>query len=159
MSYSQAMSVNIVEERPDAHDALKLLSELDEALWLHPYPPQSRHAFTVEKLLREQVAFFVARLNREPVACGGLKLFDSEYGEVKRMYVRPAFRGRGLGKAVLNYLADYAQQRKVNILRLETGIYQIEAIGLYESWGFKRRPPFGEYKVDPLSVYFEKQIE
>jgi putative acetyltransferase len=159
MNPSQAMQITIVEEQPDSPDALKLLGELDEALWLHPYPPESRHAFTVEKLLREGVAFFVARMDAEPAACGGLKLFDSEYGEIKRMYVRPAFRGRGLGKAVLNHLADYAQQQQVNLLHLETGIYQVEAIGLYESWGFRRRPPFGEYKVDPLSVYFEKLLE
>jgi hypothetical protein len=46
----------------------------------------------------------------------------------------------------------------VSILRLETGIYQKEAIGLYERYGFQRRPPFGEYRVDPMSVYFEKAI-
>lgn len=152
------MPITIVEERPDSRDALKLLSELDEALWLHPYPAESRHAFTVAKLLREQVAFFVARLDGKPAACGGLKLFGRDYGEVKRMYVRPVYRGRGLGKAVLNHLSDYAQQRQVYVLRLETGIYQVEAIGLYERWGFQRRPPFGDYKVDPLSVYFEKRL-
>lgn len=152
------MSITIIQEQPDSTDALKLLSELDEALWLHPYPPQSRHAFTVDKLLREGVAFFVARIDAEAAACGGLKIFGTDYGEVKRMYVRPVFRGQGLGKAVLSHLADYAQQQQVNLLRLETGIYQVEAIGLYESWGFQRRPPFGEYSVDPLSVYFEKRI-
>ena len=159
MSYSPAMQITITEEQPDSPEALKLLSELDEALWLHPYPPQSRHAFTVEKLIREGVAFFVARIGAEAAACGGLKIYGSDYGEVKRMYVRPVYRGRGLGKAVLNHLAAYAQQQKVNVLRLETGIYQVEAIGLYESWGFQRRPPFGEYKIDPLSVYFEKRLE
>ena len=153
------MPLTIVEERPDSPDALALLSELDEALWLHPYPPESRHAFTVDKLLREGVAFFVARANGDPAACGGLKLFEHDYGEVKRMYVRPIYRGRGLGKAVLNHLADFAQQHQVDVLRLETGIYQVEAIGLYERWGFKRRPPFGEYRIDPLSVYFEKRLE
>ena len=50
--------------------------------------------------------------------------------------MRPVYRGRGLGKAVLNHLAAYARQQQVNVLRLETGIYQVEAIGLYESWGF-----------------------
>src|SRR4030095_9709195 len=131
MSYLQAMQITIVEEQPDSPDALKLLGELDEALWLHPYPPQSRHAFTVEKLLREGVAFFVARIGVEAAACGGLKIFGADYAEVKRMYVRPVYRGRGLGKAVLNHLAQYAQQQQVNLLRLETGIYQVEAIGLY----------------------------
>jgi GNAT superfamily N-acetyltransferase len=152
------MSITIIQEQPDSTDALKLLSELDEALWLHPYPPQSRHAFTVDKLLREGVVFFVARIDADAAACGGLKIFGTDYGEVERMYVRPVFRGQGLGKAVLNHLADYAQRQQVNLLRLETGIYQVEAIGLYESWGFQRRSPFGEYSVDPLSVYFEKRI-
>ena len=88
----------------------------------------------------------------------GLKLFGTEYGEVKRMYVRPAFRGLGLGKLILNCLAEYARERHVALLRLETGIYQMEAIGLYERYGFQRRSPFGEYRDDPLSVYFEKPI-
>jgi len=74
------------------------------------------------------------------------------------MFVRPVFRGLGLGKAMLHRLAEYARERQVSVLRLETGIYQTEAIGLYEGFGFQRRPPFGEYKVDPLSVYYEKTI-
>jgi len=45
-----------------------------------------------------------------------------------------------------------------NVLRLETGIHQVEAIGLYERWGFQRRGPFGEYVEDPNSIYFEKSI-
>jgi len=159
LSKPPGMQITITEERPDSPDALKLLGELDEALWLHPYPPESRHAFTVDKLLRENVAFFVTRMGDDPAACGGVKLFDSEYAEVKRMYVRPAYRRGGLGKAVLSHLAEYAQQRQINVLRLETGIYQVEAIGLYERWGFQRRPPFGEYTVDPLSVYFEKRLD
>jgi len=87
-----------------------------------------------------------------------LKVFTDDYGEVKRMYVRPTYRGRGLGKAILDHLADYARTQRLRVLRLETGIYQVEAIGLYERWGFQRRPPFGEYRVDPLSVYLEKTI-
>lgn len=152
------MLITIIEERPDSADALKLLSELDAALWLHPYPPESRHAFSVEKLLCEGVAFFVAHLEGEPVGCGGVKIFGAEYGEVKRMYVRPSYRGRGLGKAILNHLAEYAEAQNVGLLRLETGIYQTDAIALYERWGFARRPPFGEYREDPLSVYFEKRL-
>jgi len=113
---------------------------------------------SVERLLSEGVAFFVARYAGEPAGCGGVKLFGTEYGEVKRMYVRPARRGLGLGKAVLDRLAEYARGRHVGVLRLETGIYQTEAIGLYEHYGFQRRPPFGEYVDDPLSVYMEKSL-
>ena len=151
-------AIAIEETRPDCAEAIQLLAELDEHLLAHPYTPESRHAFSIEKLLREGVAFFVLHYQGQPVGCGGIKLFGTEYGEVKRMYVRPAHRGLGLGKAILDHLADYARARNVGVMRLETGIYESEAIRLYERWGFQRRPPFGEYKVDPLSVYFEKLI-
>ena len=102
--------------------------------------------------------FFVTRYEDKPAGCGGLKLFGNEYGEIKRMYVRQAYRGLGLGKAMLVRLTEYARERRVSVLRLETGIYQAEAIGLYERFGFQRRPPFGEYKDDPFSVYYEKTL-
>jgi hypothetical protein len=95
------------------------------------------------------VAFFVLRHEQVPAGCGGIKLFETEYGDVKRMYVRPQFRGFGFGKRVLHHLAAYALQQGVKVLRLETGIYQVEAIGLYERCGFQRIPPFGAYKDDP----------
>lgn len=152
------MPITIVEERPDSADAVRLITELDAHLTEHSYPQESRHAFSIDKLVREGVAFFVTRYEGKPAGCGGLKLFGREYGEIKRMYVRPVYRGLGLGKAMLNRLAGYAQEREASVLRLETGIYQTEAIGLYEGFGFQRRPPFGEYKDDPLSVYYEKTI-
>ncbi len=152
------MPITIVEVRPDSAEAVQLITELDAHLVGQPYPQESRHAFSVDKLVREDVAFFVTRYGDQLAGCGGVKLFGIEYGEVKRMYVRPAYRGLGLGKAMLNRLAEYAREQHVRVLRLETGIYQTEAIGLYESYGFQRRSPFGEYKDDPLSVYFEKSI-
>ena len=152
------MPFAIVEATPDAPEAVALINELDEHLNQLPYTEQSRHAYSIDKLLREGVAFFVARYQGQPAGCGGVKLFGAEYGEVKRMYVRPVYRGLGLGKAMLNHLAAYARARQVNLLRLETGIYQTEAIGLYDGYGFQRRLPFGEYEEDPLSVYFEKSI-
>ena len=152
------MPIAISEERPDAPDAVQLLAELDKHLNALPYPPESRHAFSIDKLLRENVLFFVARQGDQPVGCCGLKLFGSEYGEVKRMYVRPASRGLGIGKAMLKHLSDYAKDRQAELLRLETGIHQLEAIGLYEAFGFVRIAPFGEYEEDPNSVYFEMTI-
>jgi putative acetyltransferase len=152
------LPVTIVEERPDSTDAVQLINELDEYLMGHPYTPESRHAFSVDKLVREGVAFFIARYDGAAAGCAGIKMFGMDYGEVKRMYVRPVHRGLGLGKRMLDRLAEYASERQVSLLRLETGIYQTEAIGSYERYGFQRRPPFGEYKEDPLSVYFEKSI-
>src|SRR5690349_17157886 len=125
--------VTIVDARPDSREAMELLAELDTALYEYPYPPESRHAFSFEKLIRESVAFFVACYDGQLAACGGVKLF-TDYGEVKRMFVRPGFRGKGLGKAILNHLAEHAQANGMSTLRLETGIYQVEAIGLYEGW-------------------------
>jgi GNAT superfamily N-acetyltransferase len=151
-------AVEIVEVQPDLPEALQLLSELDADLLQHPYPPESRHAFSVEKLLREGVKFFVTNYKGAPAGCGGLKIYPNEYAEVKRMYVRPSNRGAGLGKAMLDHLSQRARQSGLPVLRLETGIYQVEAIGLYERYGFQRRAPFGEYREDPLSVYFEKPV-
>jgi putative acetyltransferase len=152
-----ASLITVVAARPDSREAMELLAELDAALHEYPYPAESRHAFSVEKLIRESVAFFVGSYDGQLAACGGVKLF-SDYGEVKRMYVRPAFRGKGLGKAILDYLAAHARANRIHLLRLETGIYQVEAIGLYDGWGFQRRGPFGDYKSDPNTVYFEKEI-
>jgi len=151
------MAIEIVELPPDSADAVQLMGELDDHLLAHPYPPQSRHAFSVDKLVREGVVFFITYHDGQLAGCGGVKMFD-DYGEVKRMFVRPIHRGRGLGKAMLNRLADYARSKGAKVLRLETGIYEVEAIGLYKSWGFSRRTPFGEYVEDPLSVYLEKQL-
>ncbi|HEX2271831.1 MAG TPA: GNAT family N-acetyltransferase [Pyrinomonadaceae bacterium] len=152
------MSISIVEVSPDSADAVKLIGELDAHLWTHPYPPQSRHAFSVEKMLRERVVFFVTHYEEQLAGCGGIKIYDGDYGEVKRMYVRREFRGRGLGKAMLAHLASYARRQNLDLLRLETGIYEVEAIGLYLRFGFERRAPFGEYVEDPLSVYLEMKI-
>jgi putative acetyltransferase len=147
----------IVEDRPDTPEAQELIAELEG--FLDPqYPTKSRHGYSVEKLLRENVAFFVIREDDEPAGCGGVQLYGAEYGELKRMYVRPKFRGRGLGNLLLEHLATHALRSGVTLLLLETGIHQNEAIGLYEGFGFKRIPPFGEYKPDPLSIFYEKRI-
>jgi len=151
------MSANITREGPDTPDAVSLITELEAHL--EPlYPRESRHGFSVDKLIAEDVAFFVLRANGTPACCGGIKLVGSEYGEIKRMYVRPQFRGSGLGKLMLNHLVDYARSQDITALRLETGIHQLEAIGLYERMGFYRIPPFGPYTDDPLSRCYEKRL-
>lgn len=151
------MTVDIARERPDSEAATQLIAELEAHLNPH-YPPESRHGYSVEKLLREGVAFFVVRCDDAPAACGGIQYFDEGYGEVKRMFVRPAFRGRGFAKRILEHLAAHAAERGVGVLRLETGVLQHEAIGLYEGFGFTRIGPFGLYRDDPLSRFYEKRI-
>jgi len=152
------MAPTITPEHPATADAAALIAELDAHL--EPlYPSASRHGFSVQKLIAESVAFFVIRVDGTPAGCGGLKLFGAEYGEVKRMYLRPAFRGQGLARLLLDHLADYAKSHGIAVLRLETGIHQHAAIGLYERAGFRRIPPFGEYRDDPVSRCYEKRIQ
>lgn len=98
------MTPSIIAERPDSPDASALIDELESHL-ASLYPRESRHGYSVEKLLREKVAFFVIRVGDVRAGCGGVQLFDTEYGELKRMWVRPQFRGQGLGKLILHHLA------------------------------------------------------
>jgi len=135
-----------------------LIDELD-ALLEPLYPRESRHGYSVEKLLAEGVAFFLIRENGVPAGCGAIKLVGNEYAEIKRMYVRPQFRGVGLAKLMLRYLSNYVHAHGIELLRLETGIYQPDAIGLYEREGFRLIPPFGEYREDPLSRFYEKRLQ
>ena len=148
---------SITPERPDTPDARALISELEAEL-TPLYPSESCHGYAVEKLIAQAVAFFVIRHDGRPAGCGGIQLFGVEYGELKRMYVRPQFRGLGLAKAMVDHLAEYARRHGVDLLRLETGIHQRDAIGLYERMGFRGIPPFGDYKDDPLSRFYEKRI-
>jgi GNAT superfamily N-acetyltransferase len=147
----------ITPERPDTADARELIAEL-EAHLAPRYPSESRHGYAVEKLIAQNVAFFVIRHDGEPAGCGGVELFGTEYAELKRMYVRPRFRGMGLAKAMLARLARHAEAAGIGLLRLETGIHQHEAIGLYERAGFRQVSPFGAYKDDPLSRFYEKRL-
>ena len=151
------MTTVISAERADTADARLLISELEAHL--DPlYPRTSRHGYSVEKLMQQAVAFFVSRQDGILAGCGGIEFFGNEYGEIKRMYVRPQFRGLGLARLMLDHLAAHTREHKVNLLRLETGIHQKEAIALYEGMGFQQIPPFGSYKEDPLSRFYEKRI-
>ena len=153
------MTIEILAEAPDSPDAIALIEEL-EAHLAPQYPTESRHGFSVEKLVREGVLFFVVRLDGASAGCGGVLLVDGEdgYAEVKRMYVRPAYRGQGLARAMLDHLEGVARAHDYRVIRLETGIHQEAAIALYEGAGYRRIPPFGPYWDDPLSRTYEKRL-
>jgi ribosomal protein S18 acetylase RimI-like enzyme len=151
------MAILIIAERPDTPDARLLIDELEAHLEPY-YPKTSRHGYSVDKLIRQGVAFFVTRQDDIPAGCGGIQFFGSEYGEIKRMFVRPQFRGLGLARLMLDHLETYAREHNIHVLRLETGIHQTAAIRLYEKAGFQEIRPFGEYVEDPLSRFLEKRI-
>ena len=146
----------VVEATSEVHD---LIGELNDVLGA-AYEAHQRHGLSIAQLFEPNVLFFVARLDGLAVGCGGVAMFD-DYAEVKRMYTRPVARGRGIAKALLRRIEDEARGANKSVLRLETGTYQQEAIGLYEHVGFRPRGPFGPYSAMPASnietsLFFEK---
>lgn len=104
-------------------------------------------------------AFVIAWIDGEVVGCGALRpLVDAHDGEVKRMYVRPAFRGRGIARHLLEHLQTLARAFQYDYLRLETGTLQREAITLYEHNGFYAIPNYGASAEDEWTVYYEKKL-
>ena len=72
--------------------------------------------------------------------------------------VLDAYRGQGLSAKIMRYLESELRRRGVKLLRLETGVLQPEALGLYRKLGYRERGPFGAYGADPLSVFMEKSV-
>jgi putative acetyltransferase len=123
-------------------------------------PPESVHAFDVDKLRQPGVTFWSAWLGSEIVGCGALKRLDAERGEIKSMRVADRFLGRGVGRAILEHLIAEARTRGMRSLWLETGSTPafVPALQLYESAGFARCGPFDEYVEDPFSVFMTRTI-
>ena len=103
-------------------------------------------------------AFVVGWEDGEPLACGGVCRYDETTAEIRRMYVAPSARGRGLSRLLLAALEDEARELGYDFVRLETGDRQPEAIKLYASSGFEPIPRYGPFVDDPRSVCFEKRL-
>ena len=149
-----------VEVRPLAPTdprARRLVAKLDR-LQLSLYPAESNHLDPVETLEGDNVTFLAAFVAGEVVGCGAVKRTPERYGEIKRMYVEPEVRGRGVGRALVHALESDLLAHGFDVARLETGTRQPEALALYERCGYVRIPPFGDYPDDPLSVFFEKRL-
>ena len=102
--------------------------------------------------------FLVGRDDGEPVACGGLRLVAGDVGELKRMYVVPTARRRGIARALLHQLEDEARLLGASRLRLETGLNQPEAMALYESAGYQPTEQFGPYAGHVLARHLAKSL-
>jgi putative acetyltransferase len=143
-------------------DAVRvLIAELEEVLSAE-YPPEQRHGLPLEAIFQPHVRFYVATLDGAPAGCGGVALFDG-FAEVKRMYVRPAVRGQGVARAILERLEAETRAANLPTLRLETGDKQIDALRLYRRYGFTECAPFGDYAALPphtisTSIFLEKPV-
>ncbi|MFS2213122.1 GNAT family N-acetyltransferase [Telluria sp. Tellsp104] len=144
-------------ETPDQPEVRDMLARLD-AYCAALYPAESNHLMDIASLMQGDVLFLVARdVDGAAVGCAAL-VNRQEYGEVKRMFVDERKRGLGTGRKLLEHLVMFARMSGLSVLRLETGIHQPEAIGLYERLGFERRAPFGDYREDPLSLFMEMPL-
>src|SRR5216117_752561 len=158
ISRRSGLRVAIRLESPRQEDVMRLLAALDAYLE-SLYPPQSNHILDVDTLCAPDIRFFVARRGGEALGCGALRIDSTGYGEVKRMFVHPEARGQKLGRAILMRIEEQASHEGLEWMRLETGIHQAAALALYRRAGYAERGPFGEYRSDPLSHFFEKSID
>jgi putative acetyltransferase len=107
----------------------------------------------------DDARYLVGVVSGRAVACGAVQRLDDDTAEVKRMYVRPAFRGQGLARQLLTALEELATWYGRTSLRLETGSHLPAAIALYTSAGYQRIPAYGEYVGNPYSVCFAKRLD
>lgn len=154
MTAQPTLSIGV--ERAGRSDVQALL-EAARAYSLSLYPAASCHGLDLAAFERADITLFVARLGGTAIGCGGVLRRDAGTAEIKSMFVAPQARGRGVGRAVLAAIEGSARGR-VHRLLLETGTRQHAALRLYEAAGYRRRPPFGDYRDDPLSVFMEKPL-
>jgi GNAT superfamily N-acetyltransferase len=105
--------------------------------------------------------FLVAWLEEEAVGCGAWRPFapnEPKVVEIKRMFVEPVARGRGISRSILSELEECARNDGYAVVRLETGLRQPAALQLYQTSGYRRIDRYGRYRNDPLSVCYEKAL-
>ena len=127
------------------------------------YPAESNHLVSAEELATPPnllLGAFAQDSPVTPIGCAGLFVAGQEPGtaEIKRLFVESASRGLGVATLLMDYLEAEALARGLVELRLETGIYQEESLGLYRARGYTTIPPFGHYTSDPMSVFMAKRL-
>ena len=152
--------MNIETLDPDSPEVQALIAASD-AYYIDLYPAESNHLESSEDLKKPNVILLGCRIDGELVASAAAKILrdDVEYAEIKRLFVLDRHRGKGLSNEIMCHLETELQNRGISLFRLETGIKQAEALGLYRKIGYRECAPFGSYVADPLSVFMEKQAD
>ncbi|MFN0034516.1 MAG: GNAT family N-acetyltransferase [Saprospiraceae bacterium] len=140
----------------DHPDFQRLVALLDRDL---AFRDGADHAFyaqfnTLDKIRYAVLAFW----ENQPVGCGAIRAYDADALEVKRMFVLPEYRGRGIAAAVLSDLEAWARELGHSRCVLETGKKQPEAIALYQKSGYRTIPNYGQYVGVDNSVCMEKSV-
>jgi GNAT superfamily N-acetyltransferase len=153
------VKLRIADERLDSPVttplARALLTEIEAR---YGEPDADPDGLTADDLAAPVGAFVVAWLDLTAVGCGGLRRYDDGVGELKRMYVDPQYRGRGVARTILGQLEHRARGLGFRRLVLETGVRQPEAMALYASAGYEPIEPYGFYRTSPLSRCFAKTL-
>ncbi len=147
----------VAVESPLTDEVRALIAELNAAL-LALTPPEHCYHMTVEQMAGPETTVFVARQEGRAVACGALRRHAGGIGEVKRMYTRPEFQGRGIGGEILNSIHDVAVREGITRLVLETGHRHPAAWRVYERAGFVRCGSVLDYPDTSFSVFYEKRL-
>jgi putative acetyltransferase len=157
-------SILIRPERPDHPRVRELLRQLDAYL-ASLYAPQDNHILDEQALMGPDVTLLVAAHDEHIIGCGAVRRMPAEvqtqqkpYGEVKRMMVDARLRGQRIGNQLLQALEGLLRADHIELALLETGAQQAEAVRLYERNGYQRRPAFGGYPDNGLSVFYEKSL-
>jgi GNAT superfamily N-acetyltransferase len=151
------MSITILRTDSSHPDFIALVRQLDADLAIRDGDEHAFYAqFNKIDLIRHALVAYNA--DQVPVACGAIKAFSADTMEVKRMWVEPAFRGKGIASQILNELETWAKELGYKRCVLETGKKQVEAMQLYPKNGYQLIPNYGQYIGIENSVCFEKWL-
>ncbi len=138
-------------------DFQELVKELDIDLAIRDGEEHSFFAqFNKIDLIKHVV---VAYINNEAVGCGAIKHYEDNTMEIKRMFVKPNNRGKGIATNVLKELENWTNELNYEKCILETGIKQPEAIALYKKNNYNQISNYGQYAEVESSVCFEKIVK
>lgn len=148
--------MQLVDLDPTDQDVINVFADIDRLI-SSLYPVATAQSLLVSEL--GQAGVYAVGLKNEEgiVACGAIvKQFDGTlYGEIRRLYVKPSYRGKGLSRRIMQILLYHAGEEEIPLIKLETGPKQTQSINLYENLGFKQCGPFGSYKENPQSLFME----
>ncbi|CAN5506416.1 GNAT family N-acetyltransferase [soil metagenome] len=149
--------LSLIHTSSDDPDFRELVKLLDADLAIRD---GKDHSFFAQYNKIDSIKHVVlAYFDKEPAGCGAIKKYDDKTMEVKRMFVKPEFRGKGIARAVLTEVEKWATSIGYTFCILETGKRQPEAISLYKSSGYSLIPNYGQYENVETSVCMKKQIE
>ncbi|MBL7943087.1 MAG: GNAT family N-acetyltransferase [Flavobacteriales bacterium] len=148
--------VTLIRSTPGHPDFQLLVNELDRDLAIRNGEANN---FFVQFNRTTDIPFtIVAYIDQLPVGCGAMKPFASGKMEIKRMFVRSEFRGRGIARQILSSLETWAGELAMQACVLETGDKMPEAIALYTRSGYAVIPNYGPYADVASSLCFEKKL-